>query len=65
MPQIFCAFGWREVVDEAPDAVPKTFAGSLAGAAEQAFELGEDLFDRVQVWAMEPGPGGGRGRQEH
>ena len=44
------------------DALPGVFDGSLGGLPQEGFELGEDLFDRVQVWRVgrqeeEPGAG--------
>lgn len=45
-----------EVVEELSDPTPRCFDGSLIGFAQQAFELGEHLFDGVQVWRV--------GRQE-
>ena len=52
MAKVVGALGGWEVVEEAADAVPRAFSGALAGAAEQAFELGEHLLDRVQVWGV-------------
>ena len=35
-----------------PIAVPDGLDGSRGGFAQQVLELGEDLFDRVQVWRI-------------
>ena len=52
---------WREGVEQDADALPCGFEGSLGGFAQEQFELGEDLFDGVQVGRVgrqedEPGP---------
>ncbi len=47
---------WREGIEEGPDALRCCFDGSLCGFSEQVFQLGEDLFDRIEVRAV--------GRQE-
>jgi hypothetical protein len=39
-----------------PDALPYVLEASLLGFAHDVFELGEDLFDRVEIGAV--------GRQE-
>ena len=43
------AFLWRDVVEQGADAPPCGLDGSLVGLAEQRLELGEDLFDRIEV----------------
>lgn len=50
------ALGRREAVEEFADASPDGFDGSLGGFAQARFQLGEDLFDRIEVGAV--------GRQE-
>lgn len=39
----------REEVDDAPAGVPEGASGSLGGLAQQRLELGEGLFDGVEV----------------
>jgi hypothetical protein len=34
------------------DRLPQILAGSLGGPAQRRFELGESLFDRVEVGAV-------------
>lgn len=47
---------WREVVEQVADTPPSGLLGSFSGLAQEVFELGKDLFDRVEVGAV--------GRQE-
>ena len=47
--------GW-EVVKQCSDTFPRCLCGSLGSFSHEMFELGEDLLDGVQVWAV--------GRQE-
>ena len=56
MPYVACALGGGELVEQRADAVPDGMNGALVGLAQQSFELGEELLDRVEVWAV--------GRQE-
>ena len=44
-------------MEQRPDASPGGIGGSLGGLAQQSFELSEELFDRIEVWAV--------GRQEN
>ena len=46
----------REGIEQGTDAPPRCFDGSFCGFPEQVFQLGEDLLDRIEVWAV--------GRQE-
>lgn len=46
----------REGIEQGTDAPPCCFDGSFCGFSEQVFQLGEDLLDRIEVWAV--------GRQE-
>ena len=46
---IVCAFVGREVVEQFADASPGGLDGALIGLAQQAFEFGEHLLDRVQI----------------
>ncbi len=50
--EISGAFGWREFIEQLADAFPSGFGRALCGFAQEVFELGEDLFDRVQVWRV-------------
>jgi hypothetical protein len=50
--QVVSAFVRRKVIDEGADALPWRGFGSLGGLAPQVLELGEDLFDRVDVGAV-------------
>ena len=43
------AFGWREAWDEIAKRFPECAEGSQGLGAEQCFEFGESLLDRVQV----------------
>jgi hypothetical protein len=43
---------WREVVKELAEDLCYLRGGSGVGLAEQGLELGEVLFDRVDVWAV-------------
>lgn len=45
-----------EAFEQLTDALPGSFDGSLVGLAQEGFELGKDLLDRVEVGAV--------GRQE-
>ena len=54
--EVVGAFGGGEVVEEGADASPGGFDGALGGLAQKSLQLGEDLLDGVQVWAV--------GRQE-
>ena len=45
-----------EAFEQLADALPGSFDGSLVGLAQEGFEFGKDLLDRVEVWAV--------GRQE-
>ena len=56
MGEVVAAFLRPEVVQQSPDPPPGRLNGAFGCVAEQGFELGEDLFNRVEV--------GGVGRQE-
>jgi hypothetical protein len=38
--------------EQGADALPGGFYGALGCVSEQGFELGEDLLDRIEVWAV-------------
>jgi len=50
------AFVFGEEVDEIADLPPTGFGVSWLGSSQQMFELGEELFNRIEVWTV--------GRQE-
>ncbi len=56
MGEVVAAFLRPEAVQQSPDPPPGRLNGAFGRVAEQGFELGEDLFNRVEV--------GGVGRQE-
>jgi hypothetical protein len=39
-------------LEQRPDPSPGGIDGSLGGLAQQSFELSEELFDRIEVWAV-------------
>ncbi len=47
---------WREGVEQGSDAPPSGFLCAFGTFAQEVFEFGEDLLDRIEVWAV--------GRQE-
>ena len=49
MPEKVGTFGWREAWDEIAERFPECADGSQRPGAEQCFEFGESLLDRVQV----------------
>lgn len=53
--EVIAAFFGGESIDQATDAVPEGGNGAFGGFAQHGFQLGEGLFDRVEV--------GGIGRQ--
>lgn len=61
--EIVAALVGCEGVEQGADAAPCCFVGSLGRLSHEVLELGEDLFDRVQVWRIwwqeqEPGADG-------
>src|SRR3954463_2627761 len=46
------AFGGCEDVDKAPDGGPKALDGAFGGLAQECFQFGEGLLDRVEVRAV-------------
>ncbi len=56
MTDIACALLSAEEIEQVADASPDGLDGAFVGFAELALELGEDLFDRVQIGTV--------GRQE-
>ena len=49
------AFLRDEDVDDAADGVPQAVDGALGGLSQMRLELGEGLFDQIEVRAGEPG----------
>ena len=49
MSEVPTAFVGREVVKEGPDPAPGRLDRAFGRVAEQRFELGEDLFNRVEI----------------
>lgn len=54
---------WWEGVEECSDALPCRLDGPFGGFAQEELELGEHLFNRIEVGRLrrqeqEPGPGG-------
>ena len=54
--EVVRALGLREEVEELADLSPGGFDVTALSLAEEMFELGEDLFDRIEIGAV--------GRQE-
>src|SRR6185503_3016698 len=50
--EVVGAFGGREDVDEVPNGGPKALDGALRGFAQERFELGEGILDRVEIRAV-------------
>ena len=49
MGEVVAAFLRPEAVQQSPDPSPGRLNGAFGRVAEQGFELGEDLFNRVEV----------------
>ena len=49
MGEVPTAFVGREAVKEDPDPAPGCFNAAFGGVAQEGFELGEDLFNRVEI----------------
>ena len=49
MGEVVAAFGWAEAVQQRPDPPPGRFNGPFGRVTEQSFELGEDLFNGVEI----------------
>lgn len=43
---------WREGIEQFADTLPCRFDGSFGGFSQQQFELGEHLFDGIEVGAV-------------
>ncbi len=50
--EVVCAFGRREFIESVSDCPPEVIDGPGADLAENGFELGEDLFDGIEVRAV-------------
>ena len=55
--EVVGALAWADDVDHRADLLPSFFDGAWLCGAHEVLELGEELLDRVQVWAI--------GRQEN
>jgi hypothetical protein len=49
--QVVGALSGAEGLEQRPDPSPGGIDGLLGGLAQQSFELSEELFDRIEVWA--------------
>jgi hypothetical protein len=54
--KIVSAFGWREGIKDLANRSPSVGDGSRLGLPHEVFELGEELFNRIEIWTI--------GRQE-
>ena len=50
--EIFGAFGWREKVEDFSHPFPGLLDGSGLCPSDMAFELGEELFDWIEIRAV-------------
>ena len=49
MGKVLATFLRAEVMEQGPDPAPRRLDGPFGRVAEQRFELGEDLFNRVEI----------------
>jgi hypothetical protein len=54
--EVVCAFGFRVEFDDGADCIPESGNSSLCPCPHHRLELGECVFNRVEVWTV--------GRQE-
>jgi hypothetical protein len=47
--EVVCAFLGGEAIEQGADLAPGVFGGARIGFAQEGLELGEDLFDRVEI----------------
>src|SRR5947209_556123 len=50
--EVGLAFVWKEAVEQSADSLPGRVKSPLCGLAQELFELGEDLLDRVEIGAI-------------
>ena len=50
--EIGLAFVWQETIEHGTDAFPSRLDCPLGGLPQEVFELGKDLFDRVEIGAI-------------
>jgi len=50
--EICLAFFWCEAIEQGADTFPSRLESTLGRLAQEVFELGEDLFDRIEIWAI-------------
>ena len=53
MGEVTTAFLRFEAVQQRPDLSPRRLNGTFGRVAEQGFEFGEDLFNRVEIGGVE------------
>lgn len=46
------AFARRALLERRSDGLPETVDGTCSGLAQNRLDLGEELFDRVEIWAV-------------
>ncbi len=49
MGEVMAAFGGAEAVEQGADPLPRRLNGPFGRVPQQRFELGEDLFNRVEI----------------
>jgi len=47
--EVLGALGWREGLEEDAYFTPERIDAAMGGFFEQGFELGEELFNRIEV----------------
>ena len=47
--EVVCAFGGREGVDGGTDGAGQIVDGACSGFAQEYFQLGEGVFDRIEI----------------
>lgn len=51
-PRVVCAFGGLEAFEDGREGVADSVEGLRCGTAQECFDLGKDLLDRVEVGAV-------------
>ena len=49
MGEVMVTFSWAEAVQQRPDPLPRRLNGPFSRVTQQRFELGEDLFNRIEI----------------
>ena len=52
MPEVVRTFVFGKAINELSQSTPQSFNGSLFIFAQQRFEFGKDLLNRIEVWAV-------------